>query len=64
MCMTTAALTVFLNIIGAEMVTNAPGLIKVAAHEGPVYWVQAGDSWCTEAPQLDKAARFVPKMHS
>ena len=64
MCMSTAALTVFLNIIGADMVTNAPGLIKVAAHNGPVYWVEAGDTWCTQAPQLDAAARFLPGVKS
>ena len=59
MCLTTAALAAFLNLLGTAIDT-APGRITVHAAAGPVYWVarDRGDSWCTMGPQLERMARL------
>lgn len=61
MCLTTEALVLFLNIIGAHMVSTEPGRIVVHATEADVHWVASADRedrWCTMGPQLDRQARF------
>ena len=58
MCLTTEALVLFLNIIGAGMVsTPEPGRIIVHAEAADVHWVARDDSddrWCTMGPQIDR----------
>ena len=60
MCLTTAALAAFLNLIAGADVTTEPGRIVVHATAQDVHWVAAdgADRWCTMAPQLDRVARF------
>lgn len=62
MCLTTEALVLFLNIIGADIVTTEPGRVIVHATEADVHWVASvdqDDRWCTMGPQLDRQARFA-----
>ncbi|MAC82306.1 MAG: hypothetical protein CML66_30125 [Rhodobacteraceae bacterium] len=61
MCLTTEALVLFLNILGAGIVTTEPGRIIVHAETADVHWVareNTADRWCTMAPQIDRIARF------
>ncbi|MBB95875.1 MAG: hypothetical protein CML68_14940 [Rhodobacteraceae bacterium] len=61
MCLTTEALVLFLNIIGANIVTTEPGRIIVHAEAADVHWVARADTddrWCTMGPQIDRLARF------
>lgn len=60
MCLSTAALALFLNTIGLTNVSTQPGMITVSATDGDVHWLAHGDNWCTMAPQLDRKARFTP----
>lgn len=58
MCMTTEFFALFLNILGADMVSMAPERITVHATEADAVWVARDDKWCTMAPQIDRMARF------
>lgn len=60
MCLTTAALAAFLNLIAGAPITMEPDRIIVHAADQDAHWVAAatGDQWCTMAPQLDRLARF------
>jgi hypothetical protein len=55
MCLTTAYLAAFLNIVGAENVSTEPGRIVVHAQTRDAHWVAYDDEhWCTMAPQIDR----------
>lgn len=60
MCLTTAALATFLNMIAGAPITTEPGRIIVHATEQDAHWVASPteDRWCTMAPQLDRMVRF------
>lgn len=60
MCLTTAALAAFLNMISGAPITTEPGRIIIHASARDAHWVAATseDRWCTMAPQLDRVARF------
>ena len=58
MCMTLPSLIVFLNLIGADIVTSEPGRFIIHATNGDVNWVENDLNWCTMAPQFDRMARF------
>ncbi|MGR3804303.1 hypothetical protein [Marinibacterium profundimaris] len=61
MCLSTQALVMFLNLIGADIVTSEPGRIVVHATTADVHWVARADEadrWCTMGPQIDRLARF------
>lgn len=47
MCMTTAALVLFLSFLSADRVTEQPGRIIIHATEADVHWIAVGDNWCT-----------------
>lgn len=50
MCLTGAALFLFLNLLPADRIERGDQQIIVRAHEGTVIWQAHGASWCTEAP--------------
>ncbi|MEM9854156.1 MAG: hypothetical protein AAF841_06840 [Pseudomonadota bacterium] len=62
MCLTTAALAFFLNMVGQPHTSTEPGRIIVHAEVRDAHWVAmegAGeDRWCTMAPQIDTMTRF------
>jgi len=59
MCLTPAALALFLNLIGHSVITSTPDHITVHATEGDVIWVATADLWCTTGPADDRRARFA-----
>ena len=64
MCLTTAMLAAFLNMIAFPQITVEPGRIIVHATEWDAHWVEGtGDEWCTMAPQIDRLARFEAAVH-
>lgn len=60
MCLSTAALSLFLNLLNLENITTEPGRVIIHASDREAHWVNDGDRWCTMAPQLDRLARFAP----
>jgi len=60
MCISSAALALFLTVLGPEMVSSEPGLYIVHAEVGDAHWVQRKDHedmWCTDAPQVEARDR-------
>jgi hypothetical protein len=62
MCLSAEAFALFLNIIGAGLMTPGDARITVHATEGDVVWheVAAGE-WCTGAPYLQAGLVFDPQ---
>lgn len=58
MCMTTEAIALFLNLLDPEVISMEAGQIIIHASERDAVWVQTDDKWCTDAPHLDRVARF------
>jgi hypothetical protein len=54
MCLTSAALFLFLNLLPADRVEQEDQQITVRADAGAVIWQARGASWCTDAPVSDK----------
>ncbi len=48
MCLSTAALTLFLALLPPEKVTEAEGRVTVHADAGDVVWERAGIGWCND----------------
>ncbi|WP_167853544.1 hypothetical protein [Roseovarius aestuariivivens] len=51
MCLTTEAFALFLNIIGAEVLTAETDAVTIHATAGDVIWERVEDRWCTDAPR-------------
>jgi hypothetical protein len=58
MCLTTEAIALFLNLLDPEVISMQAGQITIHATERDAVWTQVEEKWCTQAPQLDKLARF------
>lgn len=59
MCLSTAALALFLTLVGDNHVSTEPGRIIIAAATRDAHWVATdGDLWCTMAPQIDRMVRI------
>lgn len=58
MCITHAALAVFLNLLPFDRIDTLPGRIVIEAEPRDTHWVAHDDQWCTMAPQIDRMARF------
>lgn len=64
MCMTTASLAAFLNILGMALVSGDAHTITVHATTGDVHWHYVVNEWCTGAPHVTTAsflARIDPQ---
>lgn len=58
MCLTAEALALFLNLLSPAIIDSAPGRITLTSTEPHTHWVPVEDKWCTDAPQIDRMARF------
>ncbi|MGH1355664.1 MAG: hypothetical protein ACRBBS_11365 [Thalassovita sp.] len=58
MCLTTEAIALFLNLLDPEVISMEAGQITIHASERDAVWVQIEEKWCTQAPMLDRQARF------
>ena len=63
MCLSTAALSLFLNLLSLDTISTEPGRVIVRATENEAHWVNQGDLWCTMAPQIDRLVRFTPAQN-
>lgn len=59
MCISAAALALFLNLLATDDIATSPGRIIVHAEVADAHWVAVGDTWCTMAPQLDAMTRIT-----
>ena len=58
MCLTAETLALFLNLLDPDIITAEAGRITVNATERRAVWIQTGEDWCTDAPTVDRKARF------
>ena len=58
MCLTSAALAVFLTLVGPSAVSLGEDRVIVHAQSRDAHWVAVESRWCTMAPQLDAMARL------
>ena len=56
MCLTTASLAAFLNILGMGLVSGDAQVITVHATSGDVHWHYVVNEWCTGAPHSTPAS--------
>lgn len=59
MCLTNEAFAVFLNLIGAGLVTQDGTTVTIHATEGDVTWHAVVDEWCTAAPYASLELPFL-----
>lgn len=59
MCLTNEAFALFLNLIGAGLMTHEGPTITIHATEGDVTWHAVVNDWCTAAPYPEG---YVPFM--
>ena len=59
MCLSSEAFALFLNIIGASLMTQGDARVTIHATDGDVIWHEvAGNEWCTGAPYIQAGLSF------
>lgn len=59
MCLSAEAFAVFLNLLGASVVTTDIHQVTVHATRGDVTWHASVDDWCTAAPYTAETLPFL-----
>lgn len=56
MCLSTAALALFLNLLPPDIIETGPDTVTVHATARDAIWQVQGDRWCTDRPRITQAA--------